>query len=35
MRRPRTYERQGVSFSEVCVMVGVNDYFDFVETGED
>tara|TARA_E500000331_G_scaffold60087_1_gene54534 strand:- start:157 stop:321 length:165 start_codon:yes stop_codon:yes gene_type:complete len=30
-----TMRETGVSFSEVWEMVGLKDYFDFEETGED
>ena len=30
-----TMRETGVSFSEVWEMVGMKDYFDFEETGED
>ena len=30
-----TMRKTGVSFSEVWEMVGLKDYFDFEETGED
>ena len=31
----KTMRETGVSFSEVWEMVGLKDYFDFEETGED
>ncbi len=31
----KTMRETGVSFSEVWEMIGMKDYFDFEETGED